>query len=1082
MVCLPVFFTFAVALYSTVALGATIYVPADQPTIQAGIDAASPGDVVSVADGIYTGAGNKNLDFNGKAITVQSENGPANCFIDCEGVGRAFGFDNGEGQDSVLSGFTIKNSEVGYDAIVCSNSSSPTLTNCIITDNGGSGIFCGDNSSPTITNCTISNNTADYGGGLHCNNASATISDSVITGNANNTGTIHCAENCSLTITNCSVTDNTGGGITCYDSPSLTITTCSITDNTGRGINCYNSSSITISDSMIARNSQRGIQIENSSSASITNCTITENITEWGGAGIEIVNSSPTVTNCIISNNTATLNGAGIRCRENSSPTITNCTIGNNTASGNGGGIHMQDNSSPTVTNSILWADSPDEISIDTGALGITYSDIEDGWPGEGNISADPLFVGGGDYHLTGMSPCINAGTSAGAPDGDIDGDPRPQQGGYDIGADEYVIQAPIYDATGTWTYSITNNWADAPCPPEEDETGTATITQADHNVTIVDDDGLIWTGTVDGADYLLSTSWPENGGTVTATLNFTLTSVTSGAGTMTWYWTDGIYWCNGGADLSITRSLVLSVTIPSAATEGDGILLGQGTVGISQTIGAVLEVSLVSSDTTELTVPPTVTIPQGDTTATFDLTVVDDLEVDDTQTVSVTASAAGWTSAGDTIAVQDNDDSDNDGMADWWEMDYFGNLDRDGSEDFDGDELADLEEYLNSTDPTDPDSDADTMPDGWEVTYGLDPLVNDASGDLDGDGVSNVDEYNAGRHPNNWEPDTPVLSFPSDGEMDVELTPTLSTAAFSDSDGDNHAQTEWQISSSADFSDTSAHVMSVDSTLALTSFMVPDYILGVGNTYYWRTRFLDDRDAASEWSDPFSFSTLAEDESDLDGDGVPDNQEIDDPDLDLDGDGNPDIAQGDIKCVNTVVGDTQIGIKGTTPSVTSVDAVKSVDPATITDTQNKPDEMPLGLVCFKVTVANPGDSAEVTVYLSEPAPAGAKWYKYDSINGWRVYPYATFSADRMQVTLELEDGSMEYGDTDGLANSFIVDPSGAGVAAAPAAGDGGGGGGGGGGCFIATASYGSSTEPYVKTFRELSVSYRKIWLRLLTF
>ena len=153
------------------------------------------------------------------------------------------------------------------------------------------------------------------------------------------------------------------------------------------------------------------------------------------------------------------------------------------------------------------------------------------------------------------------------------------------------------------------------------------------------------------------------------------------------------------------------------------------------------------------------------------------------------------------------------------------------------------------------------------------------------------------------------------------------------------------------------------------------------------------------------------------------------------------------------MVGDGQIGIKKESTNITSIDSIKSINPDDISDTTNKPDEMPLGIITFKVTVDNPGDTAEVTVYLSEPAPSDPKWYKYDSIHGWRQYPYATFSLDRTYVTLVLKDGDWEYGDMDGTANRIIIDPSGLGTATAPAqpnANDAGG-----GGCFIATAAYG---------------------------
>ena len=73
--------------YSCWAVAATHWVPAQYPTIQAAIDASADGDIVRIADGIYTGAGNRDLTFNGKAITVESENGPDHCIIDCQAAG-----------------------------------------------------------------------------------------------------------------------------------------------------------------------------------------------------------------------------------------------------------------------------------------------------------------------------------------------------------------------------------------------------------------------------------------------------------------------------------------------------------------------------------------------------------------------------------------------------------------------------------------------------------------------------------------------------------------------------------------------------------------------------------------------------------------------------------------------------------------------------------------------------------------------------------------------------------------------------------------------------------------------------------
>jgi hypothetical protein len=368
----------------------------------------------------------------------------------------------------------------------------------------------------------------------------------------------------------------------------------------------------------------------------------------------------------------------------------------------------------------------------------------------------------------------------------------------------------------------------------------------------------------------------------------------------------------------------------------------------------------------------------------------------------------------------------------------------------------------------TDDDDDNDGMPDSWEIQYDLDPLKDDASEDPDGDGLSNLDEYLAGTDPTvspqNNPPDAPVLYLPNNGNY-VVLTPVLETEAFYDPDfNDSHAQTHWQITREED----SVSILDITSPSSLTSLTVPKLILDGNTSYLWRVRFYDNHGAPSEWSEILSFTTVITGE-DAEGNGIPDHQEVG-ATLDLNEDGTADIEQAEIKCVNTEGGDTQIGISIVDSStVTSIESLMSEDPNnpdTVYSTLGKPDDMPFGLISFKLILKNPGDQAFVTVYFSEPAPEGAKWYKYDSIEGrWQDYSaYAEFNGGKKSVELTFQDGG--YGDADGTVNGIIVDPSGVGSASSSFSGSTGSGGS--SSCFISTTAYGSSTNPHASFLREL--------------
>jgi len=185
----------------------------------------------------------------------------------------------------------------------------------------------------------------------------------------------------------------------------------------GGGVSIWRQSGPVLSDIIIHENTAGkyggGLMIY-ISDATLTDMTISRNncyIDESFGGGIVMNFSGAMMTNVTVTDNTASF-GGGVSVG-NSDVTLTHVTISGNTATTSGGGFLSTPFSNNTLTNSIIWNNSPESIYA-FATTTISYSDIQGGWGGEGNIDADPLFCNpdSSDFTLAENSPCVGTGES----------------------------------------------------------------------------------------------------------------------------------------------------------------------------------------------------------------------------------------------------------------------------------------------------------------------------------------------------------------------------------------------------------------------------------------------------------------------------------------------------------------------------------------------------------------------------------------------------------------------------------------------------------------------------------------------
>jgi len=444
----------------------------DFPTIQAAIDAAQSGDTIVLEEGVYTGAGNRDIRFAPKTLTLSSRDPDspavvANTILDGAGVTRVIVYyaDDDEADSSarlILAGLTIRNGS----------------------DFGAGGAVWWEDASLEVINCTFENNKIDsWGGAVSCRDGRARFVGCTFTGNTSNImhgGAIH-GDNSQIDLARCSFEANNGSALETFDC-QVTVTQCDFQGNQGRDGGAIHSradldpasSSLAVTRCTFSTNSASGsggaLHIF-ALRATVDACTFETNTADRGGA-IYNDRAGPTISSCLFVGNTAPNTGGAILNAYSSSPDLINCTFVANDAP-KGGAVVSLGGGNLLLSHSILWNNTAREgpslylgrdpwSNPTTATATIEYCDVERDrdstfvesgcdirW-GSGNLGAEPFFIAPsrGDYRFSADSPTIDAGDPKYTPatgQTDLDGRQRRLGSAVDLGAFECPGLGPVY-------------------------------------------------------------------------------------------------------------------------------------------------------------------------------------------------------------------------------------------------------------------------------------------------------------------------------------------------------------------------------------------------------------------------------------------------------------------------------------------------------------------------------------------------------------------------------------------------------------------------------------------------------------
>ncbi len=681
-------------------------------SIQVAVTAAADGETVWVLPGTYLLSSQVVIEYKG--VVVRSQSGDRNdTIVDGQGATRCFYLTHPE---ATVRDMTIRN------GVAPASAAGDSYGGGVHIDYGG-----------IVDNCVVESCSADYGGGVRVRGLGE-VRNSVIRSNAASIGGAGVQVAYGGSVTDC----------TLYDNVAFKVGS----DTYGGGIYCWNGGDVercTLYDNQADYGGGIRLKYEGSGTPTVSRCNIYRNTAVDGGGGIQVA-SKGTIKNCLIYDNIGGDGGGGVFLYQGGD--LHSCTIANNNTTdttgdgvgdGYGGGLYTANGGSikncVIFWNTTVTVNGPNYYNYGSGAS--FQNCILSPWiPTGNNIVSDPRFVDrdARNYYLLANSPCIDAGTTSGSPTNDFIGFQRPLDGtddgvqaqAFDIGAYEYK-ELDDADGDGLPTYweiqyglnpASTNDPDGAGSDLEPDLLTNLEEYQRGTDPSNADTDG---DGIIDGDEVF--GRYPTPG---TGIITDPTSADSDGDGFDDKYELDN--------DSNPTNASSFLTTMSGAISYG-GTQVGQvvvtvsnATVATRQTVIAGLGAYVV---TNLPTLEPLMVTAYRDTDG--------DLEYDPWEAIGTyinnPVTIVGTTAGIDVVLADPTTDTDNDGLTDYDEV------------------------YVSGTIYTNWDTDGDLMGDGWEWTYR--PTVNPTnSGDWNqdaelptGDGLINREEYNARTHPNN--PDT---------------------------------------------------------------------------------------------------------------------------------------------------------------------------------------------------------------------------------------------------------------------------------------------------------------------------------------